>query len=128
MSVVVRISERRAAVRAGVSIKAYVTELSDCGVLAFDGELLMPVCGEICNVSSTGLLVRSEEPVCPGRVVAVAFRRNKVRFELRGRVVRVEHLRDGGAFLGLRLLQLPQHESAFIEEVVAANRPDPYLN
>jgi hypothetical protein len=128
MSVVVRISERRAAIRVDVAIRAYLTELSDCGVLAFDGELLMPMCGEICNVSTTGVLVRAEEPVCPGRVVAVAFRRNKVRFELRGRVVRVEHLREGGAFLGLRLLNLPQHETAFLEEVVAANRPDPFLN
>jgi len=130
MSVVVSLRERRAALRVDVSIEGFITELEGQGVFAGDGELLAPLWGRVLNLSKTGLLIETEEPVCPGREVIVSLRIDGVPVEVRGYVVRaIEPMCCADpAAVAVELFDLEPALRARMDEIIGAHRSDPVLN
>lgn len=130
MPVVVALRERRAALRVDVSMDGFITELEEQGVFAGDGELLAPLWGRVLNLSKTGLLIETEEPVCPGREVSVSLRFDGVALEVRGYVVRaIEPVCDSDpAAVAVELFDLEPALRARMDALICAHRSDPVLN
>jgi DNA-binding response OmpR family regulator len=74
------------------------------------------------NVSTSGILLETEEELSPGQLIACSFfLPGKVRVEARGRVVRHTKAPSGGHF-GVQFLALPSESATALEQFIGAWR------
>lgn len=131
MSVVVSIDERRAAVRVDADLPACLseTELIDPGAYPGDEEVLAPLFGHVVNLSQTGLLVRTTQPIYRGRRVRIVLHAGEDRLDLVGMIVRSRLLGEqGDSLVAIRIVGIGEREQRALTRLVAARQADPSLN
>jgi hypothetical protein len=122
------IEERRCALRAEVQLPARLSELPEPGAFPGDEELLEPLYGRVENLSLSGLLVSSPQPVCPGRRVIVVLQHRDQHIPLRGRVRRLSRRGARGYLMGVELARVKPGARRLILRLVDACRVHPEWN